>query len=226
MVHSTRLSPRVVAVNGFNPGPFTLNGTNTYLVGSGPTRILIDTAQGRPDGLTLGLPQWKSELAAVLEAERVTALSDVLITHRHHDHVGGIGDVQQLFPSCRIWKRLPEAGDRVSSFSAIQDGQLFSVDGATLQALYTEGHTSDHCSFVLQEENAIFTGDCVLGQGTAVFENLRQLLSSLNKMLDIRPTGGLYCGHGDYVRDGVAKIKEYLAHRETRDQQILQILAK
>ena len=65
----------------------------------------------------------------------------------------------------------------------VKDGDVFaSVPGATLRALFTPGHTEDHVCFVLEEEGAIFAGDCVLNGNTAVFENLAQYSRSLETM--------------------------------------------
>jgi ribonuclease/clavin/mitogillin len=84
------------------------------------------------------------------------------------------------------------------SCETISEGQVFSVEGASLRAVLSPGHTSDHVSFVLEEEKvegenaeaekSLFSGDCVLGAGTAVFENLKIYLESLAKLgsLDIK----------------------------------------
>jgi len=55
-------------------------------------------------------------------------------------------------------------------FEPIEDGQVFKTEGATIRAVKTPGHTEDHFSFFLDEEQAIFTGDCILGAGSAVFQ--------------------------------------------------------
>ena len=204
-----RLSPRCIRILGGNPGKFTLQGTNTYLVGTGKQRILIDTGEGRP--------AWATSLKATLEQENATIVS-ALISHWHPDHVGGIKDLLRLTPEASIFKNNPGAGQ-----STISDGQVFSTEGATLTATHTPGHTIDHMAFVLAEEDAMFTGDNVLGQGTAVYEDLATYLSSLDKMRHLFK-GRAYPGHGPVVEDGPAKIVEYIEHRKQREEQVASTL--
>ncbi|GMF79532.1 unnamed protein product [Aspergillus oryzae] len=131
-----RLSASVVRI---------LGGTNTYLIGRGPQRILIDTGEGKPS--------WAAHLKTILSEENAT-VHKALLTHWHHDHVNGIPDLRKLCPQVTIYKNQPNEGQ-----SGIEDGQVFSVEGATLKAFHTPGHTVDHMIFVLEEEDAIFTGD-------------------------------------------------------------------
>ena len=77
-----------------------------------------------------------------------------LITHYHRDHINGVPDLLKICPQATIYKNQPDEGE-----SGIEDGQIFSVNGATLKAYYTPGHAYDHMVFVLQEENAMFTAD-------------------------------------------------------------------
>ncbi|KAL4908332.1 hypothetical protein BDW74DRAFT_175022 [Aspergillus multicolor] len=204
-----RLSASVVRILGGNPGKFTLQGTNTYLVGKGPQRILIDTGEGKQ--------AWVAHLKKVLADENATVYQ-ALVTHWHHDHVGGIPDLLRLCPEVTIYKHQPAAGQE-----DIQDGQVFKVEGATLTAAHTPGHTVDHMMFVFEEENAIFTGDNVLGHGTAVFEDLKAYLDSLKRMQD-RVSGQGYPGHGAVVESATAKIAEYIRHRQQREDQIIRVL--
>lgn len=204
-----RLSPAVIRILGGNPGKFTLQGTNTYLVGTGRRRILIDTGEGRP--------AWLQSLKATLEQESAT-VETALISHWHHDHVSGIADLLSVSPSTSVHKSDPEQGQR-----SIADGQKFSVDGATLTAAHTPGHTTDHMVFVLAEEDAMFTADNVLGHGTAVFENVATYLSSLDRMRGMF-RGRAYPGHGPVLDDGPAKIAEYIGHRRQREEQVLRTL--
>ncbi|KAL2210522.1 putative metallo-beta-lactamase domain protein [Sarocladium strictum] len=204
-----RLSPRCIRILGGNPGKYTLQGTNTYLLGTGPRRILIDTGEGKP--------AWQASLRATLEQEKAIVES-ALITHWHHDHVGGIADLLTLSPGANVYKNTPSEGMR-----DITDGQVFSAEGVTLTASHTPGHTKDHMVFVMSEEDAMFTADNVLGQGTTVFEDLSAYMASLAKMNTLFK-GRAYPGHGPVLENGPGKIQEYIEHRRQREQQVLNTL--
>jgi len=105
----------------------------------------------------------------------------------------------------------------------IKDGQTFKVDGASLKAFSSPGHTYDHMVLVLEEEDAMFTADNVLGHGTAVFEDLAAYLTSLEKMRRLF-RGRAYPGHGPVIDDGPSRILEYIQHRKLREDQVIQVL--
>ncbi|KAJ5379870.1 uncharacterized protein N7496_002298 [Penicillium cataractarum] len=206
-----RLSASVIRILGGNPGKFTLQGTNTYLIGRGYQRILIDTGQGEQ--------AWAKQLQTVLTDEKAT-VHQALLTHWHGDHVGGLPDLKRLCPEAQVFKHHPEPE---GEYADIKDGQVFRVEGATLKALFTPGHTEDHMAFVLEEEDAIFTGDNVLGHGTAVFEDLKTYLDSLHRMRD-RVQGRGYPGHGAVLESATARIAEYIQHRQQREDEVLRVL--
>ncbi|WPH00523.1 Hypothetical protein R9X50_00335200 [Acrodontium crateriforme] len=208
-----RLSPRVIRILGGNPGKFTLQGTNTYLIGQGPERILIDTGEGQA--------AWKESLQEVLKDENAR-VSHVVLTHWHPDHVGGVRDVLALDEGrgAEVFKHQPENGQ-----TAIEDGQVFRTEGATLRAFHSPGHTVDHMALVLEEEDSMFTGDNVLGHGTAVFEDLATYIDSLERMQQ-QFNGRGYPGHGAVIENGKVKIKEYISHRREREEQILGVMGK
>lgn len=89
----------------------------------------------------------------MLSAEKAT-VHQALLTHWHGDHVNGLPDLLKLCPQAQVFKHQPD-----SDQADIHEGQVFSVDGATLTAFHTPGHTVDHMVFLLEEENAMFTGD-------------------------------------------------------------------
>ena len=123
----------------------------------------------------------------------------------------------------------------IHRFHEIKEGQEFtltgenSANGSIVRAIHTPGHTDDSICLYLQEDQALFTFDSVLGQGTAVFENLSQYISSLQHLLDLNATGKtaftkLYPGHGPVVEGGEALIRQYIAHRLEREEQLVKVL--
>lgn len=215
-----RISPACIRILGGNPGKFTLQGSNTYLLGTGPRRLLIDTGEGKPT--------WIACLKRVLADQNAT-VDKALITHWHRDHQGGVRDLLEYSPKTRIFKNQPtEGGLDITDGGKIdvlpiEDGQQFVVEGVSLTAVHTPGHTVDHMALVFAEEDALFTGDNVLGHGTAVFEDLGTYLDSLDKMQRLF-SGRAYPGHGPVLEDGPAKISEYIRHRQQREEQVIQTL--
>lgn len=212
-------SERVTVALGMNPGLFSGPGTNTYLVGTGPRRILIDTGQGRPE--------YPLVLARALERAGASGLQEILLTHAHVDHVGGLADVQAHFGPLRASKLVVHGAPTLPEITAISDGAVIETEGATLRAIFTPGHAPDHLCYALEEESAVFSGDNVLGVGTTVIPieggDLGLYLASLRRLL-AEPPGRIYPAHGPCVADGHAKLREYLAHRQQREDQILAAL--
>ncbi|KAK0729559.1 beta-lactamase-like protein [Lasiosphaeris hirsuta] len=206
-----QISPRVLRVLGQNPGKFTLQGTNTYIVGTGRERLIIDTGQGAKE--------WADLIASTL-ADQGFKLSHVLITHFHNDHCRGVPDLLRLYPelSTSIYKNTP---DRTQQ--PIRDGQVFEVEGATVRAVHAPGHSHDHMCFILEEEQAMFTGDNVLGHGTAAVEHLGTWMQSLRTMKSHGCTVG-YPAHGVVVPNLSQKIDQELACKVRRERQVLQAL--
>ena len=213
-------SPRVTVALGQNPSMFTGPGTNTYLVGTGRQRILLDTGQG--------IPAYLPVLAQALERAGC-AIQEIVLTHGHFDHIGGAAAVIGQYGPLRVSKR-PHAGfDKPwpVEIAPIGDGDVVRTEGATLRALHTPGHAEDHLCYVLEEENSLFSGDNVLGVGTTVIPSeggdLLDYMNSLERLLAEAPAS-IYPAHGPVIRDGRAKIREYIDHRNQREQEILAAL--
>ncbi|XP_030567920.1 beta-lactamase-like protein 2 homolog isoform X1 [Drosophila novamexicana] len=227
----TRLTASIIRILGCNPGPMTLQGTNTYLLGNGKKRILIDTGDEN-------VPQYIEHLNGVLRQEQAS-ISTIILTHWHHDHVGGVKDIVgtqladkvRLNPDCQVFKfRRSDASDVCPeipspiSVQRLEDSQEFAVDGAKVRIVHTPGHTTDHV-VLTTDDGTLFSGDCILGEGTAVFEDLFDYMRSLDKILKIRPER-IYPGHGNVIDEPVGKIEYYINHRNQREQQILQFFSQ
>jgi glyoxylase-like metal-dependent hydrolase (beta-lactamase superfamily II) len=187
-----------------NPGPFTLTGTNTYVVGRDPCWI-IDPGPA----LTAHLDAIAAEVAARGGAE------GIVLTHDHADHAEAVPEVRaRLGVELVAAARYP--GDR-----ALSDGDAigpFSVHA-------TPGHAPDHLAYVC--EDVAFTGDAVLGTGSVfVWPDpgaLRGYLAALGRLREL-PLAQIAPGHGPLVGDPHAKIDEYVAHRLDRERRLLAAL--
>ena len=137
-----------------------------------------------------------------------------MLTHWHGDHTGGVADLVAYDATLadRIYKCNPDPGQ-----NDIEDGQTFAVEGATVKALFTPGHAVDHMCFLLEEENALFTGDNVLGHGFTVVEDLALYLQSLDRMAEQSCVIG-YPAHGVRIENLPAKLNQYIRQRRTREK--------
>ncbi|KKK15181.1 hypothetical protein AOCH_005068 [Aspergillus ochraceoroseus] len=206
-----QLSPRVLRVLGQNAGKFTLQGTNTYIVGTGSHRLIIDTGQG--------VPEWADLLDTTLNDHSIS-LSHVLLTHWHGDHTGGVPDLIRLYPNLTeaIYKNSPGSDQQ-----PINDDQVFRVEGASIRAVHGPGHSHDHMCFILEEENAMFTGDNILGHGTSAVEELGIYMDTLRKLKSYNCSIG-YPAHGDVISNLPTKIAGELAQKMRREKQVLMTL--
>jgi glyoxylase-like metal-dependent hydrolase (beta-lactamase superfamily II) len=195
---------RIVRVLAPNPGVYTLEGTNTWVVGCEPS-VVIDPG-----------PADETHLA---EVERVAVgVSAVLITHDHEDHAeGAAAFAERVGAPLRAW--------RMRGAERLRDGERVPAGGAELVAMHTPGHSPDHVAFHEPTEHALFTGDAVVGRGTTLIDppegDLAKYVASLKRMLDLGPRT-IHPGHGPLVLDARAKLTEYLEHRGERERQLLE----
>lgn len=211
----------VVAIRAQNPSPFTLTGTNTYVVGRGGA-WLIDPGPA--------LPAHVEAIAA--EVERRGGLAGIALTHDHPDHAEGVPALRERFPDT------PVAGMRGPVELPLAGGDRIGP----LEALATPGHAPDHLTYLLVSEPAgrspaadpaggvalAFTGDAVLGEGSVFIAPdpgaLAGYLAGLERLRERTPA--LICpGHGPLVEDPAAKIDEYVEHRRARERALLDALA-
>ena len=216
-------SERVTVALGGNPSLFTGPGTNTYLVGTGRARILLDPGQGVAGYLDV--------LERAMARAGCEEIQEIVLTHGHVDHIGGVAQVVERFGPLRVSKLPWPDFDRAcpAPLTPIGDASVVRTEGATLRAVHAPGHSPDHLCFVLEEERALFSGDNVLGVGTTVIPDgtgdLLDYLRSLERLLAEAP-GRIYPAHGPVIEDGPAKLRQYLAHRAEREQQIVAALGQ
>jgi glyoxylase-like metal-dependent hydrolase (beta-lactamase superfamily II) len=196
--------PRILRVLAPNPGPFTLEGTNTWIVGTDPG-LVIDPGPDDPE-----------HVAAV--AREAGAVEAILLSHRHPDHAPGAARLAAATGAVvRAFR--PELEEK-----PLRDGDVVRAGDVELTVVHTPGHTPDHLVFLEARSGALFTGDAVLGRGTSVIDppegDLATYLRSLETMRRLEPRV-LYPGHGPAVWEGVAKLEEYMEHRRLRERQVL-----
>ncbi len=213
----------IVRVLAPNPSPYTLEGTNTWIVGEAPTTSAapgMPSATGAP---VVVIDPGPDDPAHLDEIERAAGsqVAAVLVTHDHPDHAPGAAAFAVRVEAPLYAFRLPGA-------EHLRDGQEVRADGVTLIAVHTPGHTSDHMAFHVPADGALFTGDAVLGRGTSFIDppggDLAQYLRSLARMQELEP-GTIYPGHGPVVLRAGAKLQEYVDHRAEREQQIVDAIA-
>ncbi|XP_027849690.2 beta-lactamase-like protein 2 homolog [Aphis gossypii] len=217
------VSIRELRVLGCNPGFMTLQGTNTYVVGTGERRILIDA--GEPN-----FPEYIKNLQETMMKYNFQ-LDHIIISHWHSDHIGGVNNVLDMITNkneCKVWKFDPKIGKKRDfnfPLHIVEDKQKFQVEGATLVIHHTPGHTTDHIVIFLEEDNALFSADSVLGEGTTVFEDLTEYLKSLQLILDLNPTT-IFPGHGSVIKDPIVRVNNYIKHRLEREMELYNLINK
>jgi glyoxylase-like metal-dependent hydrolase (beta-lactamase superfamily II) len=194
----------IAGLRAGNPGPFTLLGTNSWLVARDPT-WLVDPG-----------PSLREHVGALLgEIERRGGLGGVALTHDHPDHAEALPEIRERHPGA------PVAAARGAVDVVLADGGGFGP----LEAIPTPGHARDHLAFIAGK--AAFTGDAVLGEGSVFVSPypgaLAAYLEGLGRLRE-RELDVLCPGHGPLVREPAAKLDEYLAHRRDRERRLLQAL--
>lgn len=212
------LSPLVRRIVAPNPGPFTGPGTNTYLVGIDEVAV-IDPG-----------PDDAGHINAIIGASMKERVRWVLLTHTHPDHAPGTKRlVKETGAEVLAFTKKPKDGDvipdRTIGEGAVIDGTEFG-----LVVLHTPGHAPDHLCFYLEEERVLFTGDTVLDGMFSVVSpqrggDMSQYVESLERIEKIR-LSKLCPGHGDVIEDPKARVREYIDHRQAREDQIFKLVKK
>jgi glyoxylase-like metal-dependent hydrolase (beta-lactamase superfamily II) len=203
---------RALCVLAPNPSEMTLDGTNTW--------VLREPGAARSLVIDPG-PEDERHLRRVAEVAGPVAL--VLLTHGHPDHaegartfaslVGGV-PVRALDPALRLGEE------------GLSEGDVVELDGLELRVMQTPGHTPDSLTFWLPADQAVLTGDTVLGRGTTVVHRLGDYLASLDRLRAMAEGMRVILpGHGAKLDDPVGALDYYIAHRRERLLQVEDALA-
>jgi glyoxylase-like metal-dependent hydrolase (beta-lactamase superfamily II) len=169
--------------------------------------------------------------------EQGRGFREILITHLHQDHIGGVTHLAEKFNLPIAAHRLTaEAiGGEVRVDRFIEDGEVIELSEASagltwrLRAMWTPGHARGHLSFYEERTGSLLTGDCVVGFGTVVIAppegNMNDYLASLRRYLELPRLTALMPGHGPVIADAQGRIEEYIVHRRDREEQIVGAVA-
>lgn len=194
-------------VRADNPGPMTLDGTNTYVLATAAGNVVVDPGPLLDEHL-----------------EAVAALGDVavvLLTHGHPDHAEASGRFHQITRA----PTLARDPNLCIDADPLADGGVVDVPDLEITVLHTPGHTSDSVCFAVTDGTvrAVLTGDTILGRGTTVVAHpdgtLGEYLDSLRRLSALDGVVVLP-GHGPLRPDAGAAAAQYLAHREERLDQV------
>lgn len=207
---------RAVNVLAPNASAMTLDGTNTWIVSEPGSGLAVVVDPGPLDDAHL-----QHVIATAEKAGQRVALT--LLTHGHPDHAEGAArfaeltgtKVRALDPAVRL-------GDE-----GLGAGDVITTGGLELRVVPTPGHTADSLCFHLPADQAVLTGDTVLGRGTTVVAHpdgrLGDYLDSLRRLRSLTVDDGVHTvlpGHGPVLEDAQGAVEFYLAHRANRLAQV------
>jgi len=208
---------RITLVRAPNPSPMTLSGTNTYLVAA-------------PDGSAICIdpgPAMELHVAAILERARAEHLRivGIAITHGHPDHAPAAAALAHA-TGAPVYAHPASA---VPHDRSLRDGDEVRFGEGVLLAYDAPGHTLEHLVFYAPESRTLFSGDTVLGEGYVVVAPpagaMRPYQRTLERLLELLPDGAtIHPGHGPRIADARATVRDYIAHRQAREAELLSAL--
>ncbi|TWD81024.1 glyoxylase-like metal-dependent hydrolase (beta-lactamase superfamily II) [Kribbella amoyensis] len=215
-----QVTPYAARVLAANPGPMTLDGTNTWILRAPDADRAVVVDPG---------PLLTEHLRAVLDAVAAAGatVDTVLLTHNHPDHSEGAAWFASE-ANCGIRSVDPAFRVPTDHAHGLSEGDVIAAGELRIEVLPTPGHTLDSVCFWLPQDGSLLTGDTVLGRGTSVVAYpdgaLGPYLESLEKLRAFAnsPAGveRLLPGHGPVIDDPAGVLTYYLDHRRERLDQV------
>ena len=208
------LTPDLTVLRAANPGPMTLDGTRSYVLGR-DRLLIIDPG-----------PDDQAQLEALASVVGGREVELILLTHSHADHAGAA-----VGAAVRFNAKLAGSADTLSRLGAsgvdgrsLEDGETLSPEAETsVTAVHAPGHSADHVCYLAAPGRRLFTGDLVLGEGSSAIlypdGRVSDCLASLARLIALRPAL-LLPGHGPPVEAAVRRLEEYRRHRLERERQV------
>lgn len=204
-----QVTPTASVLLADNPGQMTLDGTNTWILRAPGSSEFVVVDPG---------PDKRAHIEAIARATDGN-IALTLITHRHSDHTDGIDRLVKLTGT--PVRAMDDKHTRASA-TTLRDGEVIDAAGLGITVVHTPGHTDDSMSFVL--DDAVLTGDTILGRGTTVLESadgsLGDYLRSLDRLLEVGAGRALLPAHGPDHPDLEPVARYYITHRQERLDQV------
>ena len=205
------MGPRVVKAG--NRGPFTLDGTRTFVIGNRKIAV-VDPG-----------PEVEDHLRALVSFLQAAEDVYILLTHGHSDHAGGALSLAeklgvQVFASPSYREAFPDS----PVVETLREGDMIDTDLGALAVIEVPGHTRDHLAFHWVDAGALFVGDLLLGKGSTTWIGeypgcVADYLESLEKVRAVSPRV-VYPAHGPPITDSASALDRFRRHREERIQEV------
>lgn len=211
----------VLCVRAPNPGPLTMSGTNSWVVGRDPAWV-VDPGPALDEHL-------ENLVGALVQRG---GLGGMVLTHDHVDHSEAVGALRERFPAPLAAGRTLQGTPKAMTADAVVDVRLTldvqlsdGVRVGPFEAVYTPGHAPDH--FALVAGGVCFTGDAVLGEGSVFVAPdpgaLAGYLAGLKRLAE-RDLEVLCPGHGPPIWTPRERIVQYIEHRLERERLLVAAL--
>ena len=233
-----KLEEDLVVITADNASPMTFTGTRSYILGT-ENLIIIDPG-----------PDSEAHLNSIMKHIGERQVTDILLTHSHIDHsplsrqlktktgapIIGFGSADEARTSFmkKLSSSLDLGGEEgidkdIHLDEKVMDKQILKRNNYSLEVIHTPGHLSNHICFSVKEKNVLFSGDHVMGWATTLISppdgDLGSFMKSLEKLLD-RDDQIYYPGHGKPLKEPKQMVVEQIAHRRSREVQILESIAE